>query len=108
LGHLGYRWRTPQALDGGTTFTFVTEGIAAVLELARRAAGGLDVSLAGGARAAQQYLDAGLVDEMEIHLVPVLVGGGERPFEGVKDLGDFQHVRTVAAPGVTHPKFVRR
>jgi dihydrofolate reductase len=73
-----------------------------------RRAGGLDVSLAGGASTAQQYLGAGLVDEMEIHLVPMLLGAGERLFEGVRDLGGLQLVRTVAAPNVTHLKFVRR
>jgi dihydrofolate reductase len=100
--------RPPLALKGGTTFTFVADGIAAALELARRAAGGLDVALAGGASTAQQYLGAGLVDEMQIHLVPMLLGAGERLFEGVKDLGGLQLVRTVAAPNVTHLKFVRR
>ena len=77
--------REPLALDGGTTFTFVTEGIEAALEQARRAAGGMDVALAGGAKAAQQYLAAGLVDEMEISLVPTLLGSGERLFEGAGD-----------------------
>jgi dihydrofolate reductase len=71
-------------LDGGTTFTFVTEGIHAALERARRAAAGRDVALAGGARAAAQYLAAGLVDEMEISLVPTLLGTGERLFEESK------------------------
>jgi hypothetical protein len=63
---------------------------------------------AGGARTAQQYLSAGLVDEMEISLVPVLLGGGERLFEGLgDDLHGLREVRVVAAPGVTHLKFVR-
>ena len=75
--------REPLALEGGTTFTFVTGGIEEALEQARRAAGGKDVSLAGGAKAAQQYLAAGLVDEMEIHLAPTLLGSGERLFDGV-------------------------
>ncbi len=105
---LTHHARPPLALEGGTTFTFVTDGIAAALELARRAAGGLDVSLAGGANAARQYLGAGLVDEMEIHLVPMLLGAGERLFQGVRELGDLQLVRTVAATTVTHLKFVRR
>ncbi len=100
--------RRPLELDGGTTFTFVTEGIEAALERARRAAGGQDVALAGGARAAQQYLAAGLVDEMEIHLVPTLLGGGERLFDGVGvDLHGLELVRTVATPKVTHLKFAR-
>jgi dihydrofolate reductase len=100
--------RPPLALEGGTTFTFVTDGIEAALEQARRAARGKDVSLAGGARTAQQYLKAGLVDEMEISLAPVLLGAGERLFEGVSDLGGLRPVRTVAAPNVTHLKFMRR
>jgi dihydrofolate reductase len=104
---LTHHARPPLALEGGTTFTFVTDGIGAALELARRAAGGLDVSLAGGASTAQEYLRAGLVDEMEIHLVPMLLGAGERLFEGVRDLSGLQLVRTVAAPNVTHLKFVR-
>jgi dihydrofolate reductase len=100
--------REPLELEGGTTFTFVTDGIEAVLEQARRAAGGQDVSLAGGANAARQYLAAGLVDEMEINLVPVLLGSGERLFDGVgDDLRGLELVRTVAAPKVTHLKFMR-
>lgn len=101
--------REPLAREGGTTFTFVTNGIDAALEQARRAARGKDVSLAGGASAAQQYLTAGLVDEMEISIVPTLLGGGERLFEGVgDDLYGLEHVRTVVAPKVTHIKFSRR
>jgi dihydrofolate reductase len=65
------------------------------------------VSLAGGANAGQQYLKARLVDEMEISLVPTLLGAGERLFEGVNDLGALRPVRTVAAPDVTHLKFAR-
>jgi dihydrofolate reductase len=101
--------REPLELEGGTTFTFVTDGIEAALERARHAAGGKDVALAGGASAAQQYLAAGLVDEMEINLVPTLLGSGERLFEGVgDDLHGLELVRTVAAPMVTHLKFARR
>jgi dihydrofolate reductase len=95
-------------LDGGNSFTFVTEGIHAALDLARAAAGGKDVWLAGGANVAQQYLAAGLVDEMELHLVPILLGGGNRLFERVgDDLHGLRLVRTVAAPNVTHLKFAR-
>jgi dihydrofolate reductase len=98
--------RPPLAQEGGTTFTFITDGIEAALEQAKRAARGKDVSLAGGANVAQQYLHAGLVDEMEISLVPLVLGAGERLFEGLSDLGDLRPVRTVAAPDVTHLKFV--
>jgi dihydrofolate reductase len=101
--------REPLELEGGTTFTFVTNGIQAALEQAREAARDKDVALAGGARAAQQYLLAGLVDEMEIHLVPTLLGAGERLFDGAgDDLHGLQLERTVATPRVTHLKFVRR
>jgi dihydrofolate reductase len=101
--------REPLALEGGTTFHFVTGGTEAALEQARRAAGGQDVSLAGGAKAAQQYLAAGRVDEMEIHLVPTLLGSGERLFERLgDDLHGLELVRTIATPKVTHLKFARR
>lgn len=100
---LTHHARSPLELDGGTTFTFVTEGIGAALEQARLAAGGEDVTVAGGAQVARQYLAAGLVDDMELHLVPCLLGGGSRLFE---DLGDsaprFEQVRVVEGPGVTH------
>jgi dihydrofolate reductase len=106
---LTHHKREPLALEGGTTFTFVTNGIEAALEQARRAAGGNDVSLAGGASAAQQYLVADLVDEMEISLVPTLLGSGERLFDGVgDDLHGLKLVRAVAAPQVTHLKFAKR
>jgi dihydrofolate reductase len=100
--------RPPLVLEGGNSFTFVTDGPQAALELARAAAGGKDISLAGGAKAAQQYLAAGLVDEMHIHLVPTLLGAGERLFERVGDeLHGLRLVRTIAAPNVTHLKFAR-
>jgi dihydrofolate reductase len=97
--------RQYESLD---TRCLVIDGIEAALEQAWRAAGGKDVSLADGARAAQQYLAAGLVDEMEINLVPTLLGSGERLFD---DVGDDLHglglVRTVATPKVIHFKFLR-
>jgi dihydrofolate reductase len=105
---LTHHARQPLEMNGGTTFNFVTDGIESALEQARYAARGKDVSLAGGASAAQQYLAAGLVDEMEISLVPTLLGGGERLFDRVgADLRGLALVRTVAAPDVTHLKFVR-
>jgi len=100
--------REPLVLEGGNTFTFVTDGIHSALEQARRAANGKDISLAGGAKAAQEYLVAGLVDEMEISMSPVLLGSGERLFDGVgDDLHGLELVRTLTGPGVTHLKFVR-
>ena len=105
---LTHHAREPLGLEGGTTFTFVTDGIEAGLEKAREAARGKDVALAGGADVAQQYLRAGFLDEMEIHLVPVLLGSGERLFEGTgTDLHGLELVRTVAAPNVTHLKLAR-
>ena len=106
---LTHHAREPLRLEGGTTFNFVTGGIQSALEQARRAAAGKDVSLAGGANVANRYLAAGVVDEMEINLVPTLLGSGERLFEGLgDDLHGLELVRTVAAPKVTHLKFARR
>jgi dihydrofolate reductase len=106
---LTHHAREPLVLEGGTTFTFITDGIESALAQARRAAAGKDVSLAGGAQAAREYLVAGLVDEMELHLAPTLLGAGERLFDGAGDnLHGLELVQTVAAPNVTHLKFTRR
>jgi dihydrofolate reductase len=92
-----------------TSFTFVADGIQSALDKARAAAGERDIALAGGAKTAQQYLNAGLVDEMEIHLVPTLLASGERLFEGIgADLKGLELVRTVATPEVMHIKFVKK
>lgn len=104
---LTHHAREPLLVEGGTSFTFVTDGIESALEQARRAAGGRDVALAGGAQAAQQYLKAGLIDEMQLHLVPILLGAGERLFDGVDDLHGLVLVETVAAPNVVHLKLAR-
>jgi dihydrofolate reductase len=104
---LTHHARPPLQLKGGTTFTFVTEGPEAALRLAKQAAAGRDVALAGGAGVARQYLNAGLVDEMVLHMVPTLLGGGERLFDGVNDLKGLRLVHSVAAPNVTHLKFSR-
>jgi dihydrofolate reductase len=101
--------REPLNLDGGTTVTFVTDGLASALDQAREAAGGRDVSVAGGANAIQQCLAAGQVDELVLHLVPILLGGGERLFEAVgDDLHGLELVRTVPTPHVVHLMFARR
>lgn len=96
--------RKPLAMRGGTTFTFVTEGVTAALEQARRAAGGQAVSIAGGAETMRQYLAAGLLDELYIHLVPVILGAGERL---LLDVGDptLELVKVVHSPKVTHIKY---
>lgn len=96
--------REPLEMEGGTTFHFVTDGIESALEQATEAAAGKDVSLGGGASVARQYLAAGLVDEMELSVVPVLLGGGERLLDGVSDLRLAQ-LRAVEAPGVAHLKY---
>ena len=105
---LTHHARAPLKMQGGTTFTFVTGGIESALEQARKGAGGKDIALAGGAKACAQYLKAGLVDEMVLHIVPVLLGRGERLFDGVGDnLHGLKLVRTLATPAVVHLKFVR-
>jgi len=105
---LTHHARAPLVMQGGTTFTFVTHGIAGALAAARKAAGGKDIALAGGAKVCQQYLVAGLVDEMEINLAPVLLGRGERLFDRVDDLHGLELVRTLATPKVVHLRFARR
>lgn len=99
--------RETLVLQGDNTFTFVTEGIEAALAQARVAAQGKDISLAGGANTARQYLRAGLVDEMWLHVAPLVLGRGERLFDGVDDLHGLTHVETVVAPGVTHWHYAR-
>ena len=94
------------AMQGDTTFFFVTEGIEAALRRAREAARGRDVMLGGGASVAQQYLAAGLIDQMEVHLVPLLLGGGARLFDNLSGSGiGLELVRTIATPNVTHLKY---
>ena len=96
--------REPLPMEGGTTFTFVTDGIESALEQARAAAGDGDVAIAGGASAIQQYLAAGLLDELYLHIVPIVLGAGERLLE---DVGDptLEPVEVVASPAVTHVKY---
>ena len=103
---LTHEQREPLAKRGGTTFTFVTDGIESALEQARAAAGDGDVSVAGGASIAQQYLRAGLLDEIQIHLVPVLLGGGVRLFDdpGGEPIG-LETTRVIESTGVTHLRF---
>ena len=93
--------REPLVKQGGTTFHFITDGIEPALERAREAAGDGHVGLSGGADVARQYLEAGLVDEVEIHLVPILLGDGVRLFEGAAP-GTLECTRVIEAPGVTH------
>jgi dihydrofolate reductase len=96
--------REPLTMQGGTTFNFVTDGIASALEQAQAAAGDQIVSIAGGASTVRQYLAAGKLDELYLHVVPVVLGAGERLLE---DVGDpvLEPVKVVASPSVTHIKY---
>jgi dihydrofolate reductase len=100
---LTHHAREPLEMEGGTTFFFVTDGIESTLKQAKAAAGGKDVSLGGGADVARQYLKAGLIDEMLLNVVPVVLGGGTRLFEGFEgaEIG-LEQVQVVEAPGVAH------
>jgi dihydrofolate reductase len=101
--------REPLEMLGGTRFTFVTDGPAAALEQAREAANGQDVGVSGGAGTARQFLAAGLVDSFQVHLVPVLLGGGVRLFDGSHPASvQFDQTKVVEAPGVTHITYRRR
>ena len=93
--------REPQPMDGGTTYHFVTDGIESALAQAREAAGDGDVSILGGASTINQYLAAGLIDELRLHIVPLTLGAGTRLFDGVPPL-NFEQVDSRAATSVTH------
>ena len=96
--------REPLTLSD-TTFTFVNDGIESALDQARAAAAGKDVVIGGGASAINQYLAAGVVDELELHVVPLVLGGGARLFAGVGPELGLEQVRAVEAPGVAHLKY---
>jgi dihydrofolate reductase len=100
---LTHHEREPLTLSD-TTFTFVTDGIESALDQARAAAGDGDIQIHGGAQTVQQYLAAGLVDEFELHVVPLVLGDGERLIENVPGL-QVELVRAIDAPGVTHLKY---
>jgi dihydrofolate reductase len=98
--------REPWERQGGTTFSFVTDGPDSALDRARRAAGEKDVQVAGGAQTVAQFLNAGLLDELEIHLAPVLLGAGTRLFDGVEaDKLKLEPTRVVESPAVTHVRY---
>jgi dihydrofolate reductase len=93
-------------MQGGTTYTFVADGIEAALELARAAAGDKNVGIWGGANVMRQYLKAKLLDEMRIHLVPILIGDGTRLFEDLDPEGiELRRTSTIETPGATHFRF---
>jgi dihydrofolate reductase len=97
--------REPLEMEGGTTFFFITDGIESALRQAREAAGGKDVLVMGGANVAQQYLAAGLIEEMDLHVAPVLLGTGERLLDNVGADLKLEQIRSVEGPGVTHLKY---
>jgi dihydrofolate reductase len=105
---LTHHEREPQTMQGGTTFNFVTDGIESALEQARESAGDKNVAVGGGANVAQQYLLAGLLDEVHIHVVPILLGDGVRLFDG-GHAGDQQprleRIGVVDSPAVTHLRY---
>jgi|1186.fasta_scaffold27933_2 dihydrofolate reductase len=102
---LTHHAREPLEL-GDTTFHFVTDGIDSALEQAKDVAGDQDVAIGGGASVAQQYLAAGLIDEFEVSVVPLFLGGGARLFDNLGGARiELEQVRTIAAPGVTHLKY---
>lgn len=106
---LTHHARPDLVMAGGTTFHFVTEGIEVALERAKAAAGGLDVRLGGGAATIQQYLRAGLVDELQFSMVPFLLGSGERLLDHLEEVADdFECVEMIGSDAVTHVRLARR
>ncbi len=101
---LTHHAREPLLLGGGS-FTFVTDGIEAALAQAAEAAGGKDVLVAGGATLAQQYLAAGLLDELQIHVVPLFLGDGVRLFDQIDPAVDLELTRVIESPTVTHLRY---
>jgi dihydrofolate reductase len=101
---LTHHEREPLEMEGGTTFHFVTDGIESALEQARAAAGERDVHVIGGANAIQQYLAAGLLDELFLHIAPVLLGAGERLLENVGD-PKLEPVEVIGSPRATHVRY---
>jgi dihydrofolate reductase len=96
-------------MEGGTVFHFVTDGIEAALDRAFEAAAGQDVRLGGGASAIQQYLRAGLVDEMHLAYAPLLLGGGERLWDGLEEApAGYDIAEFVATPAALHVRFMRK
>jgi dihydrofolate reductase len=102
---LTHHEREPLPMEGGTTFNFVTDGIESAIEQARAAAGEKDVLVAGGATAVQQAIAAGLLDELQVHVVPVFLGSGVRLFEGMATDVKLEPTRVVDSPGVTHLRY---
>lgn len=105
---LTHHQREPLEMQGGTTFEFVTDGFDAALERAREAAGERHVQITGGASTINQALQAGALDELRLHRIPVLLGGGERLLEGAAPGTAFEVARVIDAPSGTHVTYRRR
>jgi dihydrofolate reductase len=106
---LTHEKREPWVRPGGTTFYFINDGPESALELARESAGSGDIRISGGANAIQQYLNMGVVDELEIALAPVLFGEGRRLFENLREPGpQFKIESALDGPNATHLRYVRR
>jgi dihydrofolate reductase len=101
---LSHHQRDPLPMEGGTTFIFIPDGIEAALSQAKAVAGERNVAIAGGAQTVNQYLSAGLLDELWLHIVPVIIGSGARLFEGVPDL-TLEPVALSGTPLVTHIRY---
>jgi dihydrofolate reductase len=99
--------RPPLEMEGGTTFHFVTGGIQDALDRARAAAADRDVLIGGGATTVQQYLRAGLVDEMHLVIVPVILGGGARLFDDIAAMPGYECAQTASTPAALHVRLVR-
>jgi dihydrofolate reductase len=104
---LTHEQRAPEKKEGGTTFTFV-EGFENALDHARAAAGDRDVAIAGGAQTIQQFLRAGLIDEMQVHVAPLLLGGGVRLFHDLDESLEVSDLQARASPAVAHLRFSLR
>ena len=102
---LTHHEREPLEMSGGTTFTFVSEGIERALELARETAGGKDIALAGGAEAIQQYAAAGSLDELTLNVPPVLLGGGTPLFGERAAAVALEPAGVVEGPDATHLRY---
>lgn len=96
--------REPLQMQGGTTFNFVAEGVESALTQARKAAGSKDVAIAGGAQTVRQYLSAGLIDELRLHIAPIVLGAGERLLDGVENL-ELEPTEVSGSRLVTHVRY---
>src|SRR5439155_26199144 len=101
---LTHHARSPLTMHGGTTFNFVTDGVESALRQARSAAGDRDIAIAGGAHTVQQYLRASVLDELYLHIVPVVLGAGETVLDNVGD-PRLEPIEVIASPAVTHVKY---